>query len=37
VTDLDFWEQVKVADELEDVRSHRPAAFQALPKPGTGQ
>ena len=32
MTSLDFWEQVKVAEELEDVRSHRPAAFQALPK-----
>ena len=32
LTSLDFWEQVKVAEELEDVRAHRPAAFQALPK-----
>jgi L-malate glycosyltransferase len=32
LTSLDFWEQVKVAEELEDVRAHRPAAFQAMPK-----
>jgi hypothetical protein len=32
MTSLDFWEQVKVAEDLEDVRSHRPAAFQALAK-----
>ena len=28
----DFWEQVKLAEELEEIRSYRPAAFQALPK-----
>jgi glycosyltransferase involved in cell wall biosynthesis len=32
LTSLDFWEQVKVAEELEDVRAYRPAAFQALPQ-----
>jgi L-malate glycosyltransferase len=32
LTSLDFWEQVEVAEELEDVRCHRPAAFQALPR-----
>ena len=31
VTNRDFWDQVKIADELEDMRAHRPAAFQALP------
>ncbi len=35
LTSLDFWDQVKVADELEDVRAHRPGAFQALPKRGS--
>ncbi len=27
LTSLDFWEQVKVAEELEDVRAHRPACL----------
>jgi L-malate glycosyltransferase len=30
---FDFWDQVKLADELEELRTYRPAAFQALPKP----
>jgi glycosyltransferase involved in cell wall biosynthesis len=29
---FDFWDQVKLAEELEDVRMYRPAAFQALAK-----
>jgi L-malate glycosyltransferase len=29
---FDFWEQVKLAEELEEIRAYRPAAFQALPK-----
>jgi glycosyltransferase involved in cell wall biosynthesis len=33
VVAFDFWDQVKLADELEEIRSYRPAAFQALPKP----
>jgi glycosyltransferase involved in cell wall biosynthesis len=28
----DFWDQVKLAEELEEIRLYRPAAFQALPK-----
>jgi glycosyltransferase involved in cell wall biosynthesis len=31
---FDFWDQVKLADELQEIRMYRPAAFQALPKPG---
>jgi hypothetical protein len=27
----DFWRQFKLADELEEVRQRRPAAFRALP------
>jgi glycosyltransferase involved in cell wall biosynthesis len=27
----DFWRQFKLADELEAIREHRPAAFKALP------
>jgi glycosyltransferase involved in cell wall biosynthesis len=27
----DFWRQFKLADELEAIRDHRPAAFRALP------
>jgi L-malate glycosyltransferase len=30
---FDFWDQVKLAEALEDIRVYRPAAFQALPKP----
>jgi glycosyltransferase involved in cell wall biosynthesis len=36
---FDFWDQVRQAEWLEEVRAYRPAAFQALPKeqgPGTG-
>jgi glycosyltransferase involved in cell wall biosynthesis len=29
---FDFWDQVALADELEEIRSYRPAAYQALPK-----
>ncbi len=29
---FDFWDQVALADELEEIRMYRPAAFQALPK-----
>jgi glycosyltransferase involved in cell wall biosynthesis len=29
---FDFWDQVALADELEEIRAYRPAAFQALPK-----
>jgi hypothetical protein len=27
----DFWRQFRLADELEAIRQHRPAAFRALP------
>jgi L-malate glycosyltransferase len=33
-TAFDFWDQVKLAEELEEIRMYRPAAFQALPKAG---
>jgi hypothetical protein len=34
---FDFWDQVRLADELEELRTYRPAAFQALPEePGLG-
>jgi glycosyltransferase involved in cell wall biosynthesis len=29
---FDFWDQVHLARELEEIRAYRPAAFQALPK-----
>jgi L-malate glycosyltransferase len=29
---FDFWEQLRQAEELADIRAYRPAAFQALPK-----
>lgn len=29
---FDFWEQLQQAEDLADIRAHRPAAFQALPK-----
>jgi hypothetical protein len=29
---FDFWDQVRQADALEEIRLYRPAAFQALPK-----
>ena len=33
---FDFWDQVRQAEWLEEIRSYRPAAFEALPKePGT--
>jgi glycosyltransferase involved in cell wall biosynthesis len=31
---FDFWEQLKSAEELEEIRQYRPAAFEALPKSG---
>jgi L-malate glycosyltransferase len=31
---FDFWDQVTRAQELEEFRAYRPAAFQALPKGG---
>ncbi len=34
---FDFWDQVRQAEWLEEIRSYRPAAFEALPKePGSG-
>ena len=30
----DFWDQVATAQELSEIRMHRPAAFMALPKGG---
>ncbi len=33
---FDFWDQVRQADALEEIRLHRPAAFQALPKADAG-
>jgi glycosyltransferase involved in cell wall biosynthesis len=29
---FDFWDQVQLAEELEEIRMYRPAAYQALPK-----
>jgi L-malate glycosyltransferase len=29
---FDFWSQVALSEELEEIRAYRPAAFQALPK-----
>lgn len=37
---FDFWDQVRQAEQLEELRLYRPAAYQALPKepgPGTGE
>jgi hypothetical protein len=28
---FDFWEQVKLADAMEEIRLYRPAAFQVVP------
>jgi glycosyltransferase involved in cell wall biosynthesis len=33
---FDFWHQVEEAEELEEIRQYRPAAYQALPKEGSG-
>ena len=34
---FDFWDQVRLAETLEELRIYRPAAFQALPaEPGRG-
>jgi L-malate glycosyltransferase len=35
-TAFDFWDQVKLAEELEEIRAYRPSAFQALPKENAG-
>jgi glycosyltransferase involved in cell wall biosynthesis len=32
ITD-DFWHQVRLAEELDEIRQYRPAAFRALPPP----
>jgi len=32
VVAYDFWRQVKLAEELEEIRQYRPAAFKALPR-----
>jgi len=29
---FDFWDQVALAEELEEIRMYRPSAYQALPK-----
>jgi glycosyltransferase involved in cell wall biosynthesis len=29
---FDFWDQVRLAEELEEIRLYRPAAYSALPK-----
>ena len=29
---FDFWDQVRQAEQLEELRIYRPAAYQALPK-----
>jgi glycosyltransferase involved in cell wall biosynthesis len=34
-TAFDFWDQVKLSEELEEIRMYRPSAFQALPKTRT--
>lgn len=34
-TAFDFWNQVKQAEELEEIRIYRPSAFQALARDGT--
>jgi glycosyltransferase involved in cell wall biosynthesis len=31
-TAFDFWDQVALGEELEEIRAYRPSAFQALPK-----
>ncbi|MEW6322685.1 MAG: glycosyltransferase family 4 protein [Acidobacteriota bacterium] len=33
---FDFWDQVRQAEELDELRMERPAAFQALPTPPAG-
>jgi glycosyltransferase involved in cell wall biosynthesis len=34
---FDFWDQVEAAEDLDELKMHRPAAFQALPpEPGAG-
>ena len=32
---FDFWDQVERAEEYDELKQHRPAAFQALPDPGS--
>ena len=34
-TAYDFWDQVALAEELEEIRMYRPSAYQALPKTQT--
>jgi len=34
---FDFWAQVTEAEEMDEIRPFRPAAFQALPKAGDVQ
>ena len=31
----EFWRQVEISEALEDIRQYRPAAFEALPEPGS--
>jgi glycosyltransferase involved in cell wall biosynthesis len=31
-TAFDFWDQVALSEELEEIRAYRPSAYQALPK-----
>ena len=34
---FDFWDQVDRAEELDEIKAHRPSAFLALPpEPGLG-
>ena len=34
---FDFWDQVEAAEEYDELKEHRPAAYQAMPpEPGTG-
>ncbi len=32
----DFWQQFELSERLEDIREHRPAAYQALPRTVAG-
>jgi glycosyltransferase involved in cell wall biosynthesis len=34
---FDFWDQVALAEELEEIRRYRPAAFEALPQEEPGE
>jgi glycosyltransferase involved in cell wall biosynthesis len=33
---FDFWDQVDQAEELDEIKAHRPSAFLALPAAGSG-